>query len=88
MTVVAENVENGLPSKKRIYIKGASEIILGTCNQFYNFSEDKILPMDEELRSHIEDEIHSMADQALRTICIAYKEYQGDEGNHFCHKIN
>ena len=57
----------------------SSEIILETCNQFHNFAEDKIETMTEDLKNHIEEEIHKMADQALRTICIAYKEFTGNE---------
>ena len=36
--------------------------------------------MTIELKAKIEDEIVNMASQALRTICIGYKEVNGDEG--------
>jgi len=80
MSTVLSNVENNTPLKQRLHMKGASEIILNCCDRFYNFEEDRIVPMTPELKSHIEDEIVKMADQALRTICIAYKEINGDEG--------
>jgi Ca2+ transporting ATPase len=78
-STILENVNNGLPSKKRIHIKGASEIVLYSCDQFYSFEDDTIKLLTEDLKSQIEHEINKMADQALRTICFGYKEIDGDE---------
>jgi len=78
MSTLLENVE-GSPTTKRLHMKGASEMILACCNQFYNFEEDKIVPLTEDLKAHIEEEIIKLADQALRTICIAYKDVTGNE---------
>jgi len=80
MSSVLENVENGLPSKKRMHIKGASEIVLESCTQFHSFEEDRVIPMTGTMKQQIENEIENMAKKALRTICIAYKEVSGDEG--------
>jgi len=79
MSLILENVENGLPSRKRMHIKGASEIVLESCTHFHSFEEDRIIPITETIKKQIESEIENMATKALRTICIAYKEISGDE---------
>jgi len=79
MTTQLENVENGTPFKKRLHLKGASEIILDCCSHFFSFEEDRVVPMTEALKRKIDDEITGMANKALRTICIAYKEVTGNE---------
>jgi len=79
MSSILDNVENGLPSKKRMHIKGASEIVLESCSHYHSFESNKIVPMTPELKQRIEDEIVAMANKALRTICIGYKEFNGDE---------
>jgi len=79
MTSVLENVEDVATTKKRIHIKGASEIILDCCSHFHSFEEDRIIPMTPALKEKIEDEINKMATQALRTICIGYKDVRGGE---------
>ena len=44
--------------------------------------------MTPQLKQKIEDEIVAMANKALRTICIGYKEVNGDEGSQrFVHKF-
>jgi len=66
-------------SKKIMHIKGASEIVLEACDSYYSLQEDKIIPMTESLSEQINNEITNMANQALRTLCIAYKEINGNE---------
>lgn len=39
--------------------------------------------MTETIKQKIEDEITAMANKALRTICIGYKEVKGDEGKNY-----
>lgn len=80
MSSILENVENGTVEKRRMHIKGASEIVLEACDQFFSFELGKAVPMTQELKKNIEDEIEKMATQALRTICIGYKEINDDEG--------
>jgi Ca2+ transporting ATPase len=79
MTTVLQNVENGTQLKQRMHVKGASEIVLETCSHFYSFEEDRVIPMTEVLKRKIEDEINGMASKALRTLCVAYKEINGNE---------
>ena len=59
---------------------GAAEIILACCDSMYNFDEMKIVPLTTEMRRSIEEQIEVMADQALRTLCIAYKDIGEQEG--------
>ena len=51
-----------------------------SCSSFYDIKQGKIVPMTASLKQMIEDQIEAMADQALRTIGIAYKEIEGNEG--------
>jgi len=76
MSIIIDHPYN---NKKIMHIKGASEIVLEACDSYYSLQEDKIIPMTEELTELINDEITNMANQALRTLCIAYKEIQGNE---------
>ena len=50
-----------------------------SCTHFHSFEEDRIIPITETMRQKIEDEINAMANKALRTLCIGYKEITGDE---------
>jgi Ca2+-transporting ATPase len=64
----------GLPNAPEgwIFVKGAAEIIVGSCNKFLN-SAGKVLDMTEERRSAYFKIIESYADDALRTIAGAVR---------------
>jgi len=79
MSSILDNVENGLANKQRMHIKGASEIVLESCSHYHSFESNKIVPMTADLKQRIEEEIVGMANKSLRTICIGYKEFNGDE---------
>jgi len=55
----------------RAHCKGASEIILAACDKFVD-SNGKIVPLDEDSISHLNDTIEKFANEALRTLCLAY----------------
>ena len=55
----------------RLYMKGASEIVLGFCAQVIN-GEGRVGPMDADVAADYKARINEMATQALRTICLAY----------------
>lgn len=57
----------------RAHCKGASEIILAACDKVLN-KEGEIVPLDEASTSHLKDTIEQFASEALRTLCLAYKE--------------
>jgi Ca2+ transporting ATPase len=64
---------------KRIHIKGASEIILGTCTHYLDEHGNKNL-LDDMMNQQLEQIIKGYAKQALRTIAFAYKDLKKDEG--------
>ncbi|KAK4776001.1 hypothetical protein SAY87_023962 [Trapa incisa] len=73
MGVVVEPPEGGF----RAHCKGASEIILATCDKFIN-SSGHVVPLDEASSNHLKATIDQFANEAFRTLCLAYKELGGD----------
>nr|XP_043614682.1 calcium-transporting ATPase 1-like [Erigeron canadensis] len=57
----------------RAHCKGASEIILGACDKVLN-ANGEVVPLGEELNSDLKDTIELLANEALRTLCLCYKE--------------
>ncbi|KAK4782082.1 hypothetical protein SAY86_016184 [Trapa natans] len=57
----------------RAHSKGASEIILSNCDKFVN-AEGEVVPLDESSISNLNDIIEKFANEALRTLCLAYKD--------------
>ena len=55
-----------------VYWKGASEIVLGQCTHF--FEDGKAQAMDGDVRAEFDLVIQQMANSALRTIGLAYRE--------------
>ncbi|KAI8550078.1 hypothetical protein RHMOL_Rhmol06G0076200 [Rhododendron molle] len=63
----------------RAHCKGASEIILGACDKVMDLNGEVVL-LNEVSTNHLKDTIELFANEALRTLCLAYKEM----GNEFC----
>lgn len=61
----------------RVYIKGASEIILSKCSQVLcnPAADDSVAPMSQENIGTINHLIESYAKRSLRTIGLCYKDY-------------
>ncbi|KAK3148063.1 hypothetical protein QOZ80_3BG0290140 [Eleusine coracana subsp. coracana] len=57
----------------RAHCKGASEIILASCDKYLN-EEGSAVPLDEATVKHLNATIESFANEALRTLCLAYAE--------------
>ncbi|KAG2559941.1 hypothetical protein PVAP13_8KG025100 [Panicum virgatum] len=55
------------------FSKGASEIIVQMCNMMVD-ADGNSVPLSEAQRKNILDTINSFASDALRTLCLAYKE--------------
>ncbi|KAL0339697.1 UNVERIFIED_CONTAM: Calcium-transporting ATPase 4, plasma membrane-type [Sesamum radiatum] len=69
-----------LPEGKiRAFCKGASEIILKTCDRVLNANGESV-PLSEEQVSNVMDVINGFACEALRTLCLAFKDI--DDGSH------
>jgi Ca2+ transporting ATPase len=72
-----ESTEYGYP--KRIHVKGASEIVLGTCTHYLNSDGIKTV-LDDQMSQQLDQIIKSYAKNALRTIAFAYKDLKEDDG--------
>ncbi|XP_055332584.1 plasma membrane calcium-transporting ATPase 2-like [Paramacrobiotus metropolitanus] len=64
-----------IPGGWRVYVKGAAEIVLSKCSFILTQSGSPV-PLSPETSQSIADTVISpMASNALRSICIAYKDY-------------
>ncbi|XP_057973636.1 calcium-transporting ATPase 1 isoform X2 [Malania oleifera] len=57
----------------RAHCKGASEIVLAACDKVMDLNGE-VVPLDEEFTNHLKDTIEQFANEALRTLCLAYLE--------------
>lgn len=65
-----------LPSGKiRLYCKGASEAVLKDCTMFLESDGVTKSVLTDDVRSKLEDHIRNMNNRALRTLCLAHKDY-------------
>ncbi|KAL8859356.1 MAG: hypothetical protein Q9178_004034 [Gyalolechia marmorata] len=64
--------------KYRMFVKGASEIMLDKCQKIIQNPTQGILesPLTEDLRSSLRDVINEYASRSLRTIGFLYKDYE------------
>ncbi|XP_059631146.1 calcium-transporting ATPase 1 [Cornus florida] len=69
MGVIIELPEGGF----RAHCKGASEIILAACDKVIDSNGD-VVPLDKASMNHLKDTIEQLANEALRTLCLAYIE--------------
>lgn len=58
-------------SEKRIYFKGAEEVILPRCSQYINH-KGEILPLSLSMKKKISSQVIDMSDKALRVLALAY----------------
>ncbi|KAF8654533.1 hypothetical protein HU200_061725 [Digitaria exilis] len=61
----------------RAHCKGASEIILASCTKYMD-EHGNVVPLDGATVDHLNATINSFANEALRTLCLAYIDV--DEG--------
>ncbi|KAJ0042116.1 hypothetical protein Pint_17837 [Pistacia integerrima] len=59
--------------RMRAFCKGASEIVLGMCDKVIDESGETVT-LSEEQVGYITDVINSFASEALRTLCLAFKD--------------
>lgn len=75
MSTVIRKPEGGF----RMFSKGASEIILRKCDRILN-KEGEIIPFKTKDRDNmVRNVIEPMASEGLRTIGIAYRDFDGEE---------
>ena len=68
---------------RKIYFKGAGEVILPRCSQYMNMNGN-ILPLTQTVRKKISDKIISMSDDALRVLALAFcisDKFEPERGN-------
>jgi len=68
-TIVKRDANNEI-----FLLKGASEIVVASCDKVH-YKTGEIVDMTESIQKEVADAIKFMADQALRTIGIAYKSF-------------
>ncbi|XP_065856779.1 calcium-transporting ATPase 4, plasma membrane-type-like [Euphorbia lathyris] len=65
----------------RAYLKGASEIVLTMCDKVVDDAGNHVHLSEEQVRN-LSDVINGFASEALRTLCLAYKDLDDNsEGN-------
>ncbi|KAG5190998.1 hypothetical protein JKP88DRAFT_296915 [Tribonema minus] len=75
-SVLVARKDGGGGGGVRLYCKGASERVLGDC-AFITDPDGKPQPLTAHKRHELDEMIFGMADRALRTICLAHKDYAG-----------
>ncbi|KAL2771012.1 plasma membrane calcium-transporting ATPase 4 isoform 4a [Daubentonia madagascariensis] len=75
MSTVIKNPSGGF----RMYSKGASEIILRKCNRILDQKGDAIPFKNKDRDDMVRTVIEPMACEGLRTICIAYRDFDDAE---------
>ncbi|KAG0365769.1 PMCA-type calcium-translocating P-type ATPase [Gamsiella multidivaricata] len=66
----------------RLYVKGASEIVLRSCTHYID-SEGQAKALDENARARFDQIISQYADKALRTIALSYRDIPSSEYKKF-----
>ncbi|KAL0450163.1 UNVERIFIED_CONTAM: Calcium-transporting ATPase 2, plasma membrane-type [Sesamum latifolium] len=59
----------------RAHTKGASEIVLAACDKVIN-SDGEVVPLEQAAMNHLTTTIDQLANEALRTLCLAYMELE------------
>ena len=65
---------DAFPTGYRVYMKGAAEIILESCQKILNPDTGAIEVLSSQIRKEIEGQIKDYGKLALRNICIAFKD--------------
>ncbi|KAG1057716.1 hypothetical protein G6F43_000466 [Rhizopus delemar] len=75
-TVIKISHPNKHQAMYRMHIKGASEIILDLCSSVLSVDQDQVREMTAEDHAKIEHTIQSYANQSLRTLGLAYRDFE------------
>jgi len=84
MTTIIKNKE--FPNGNVIFMKGASEIVLNSCKYYLNPETGQEMIITDERESIFAGVIKNFADNALRTICVAYKYISNEEVDNWKNK--
>ncbi|KAI8137844.1 PMCA-type calcium-translocating P-type ATPase [Fennellomyces sp. T-0311] len=82
MTTIIKIKENSAPSKSqedyRVYTKGASEIVLKSCTRYMD-AKGNTKKLDKDGKARFTNIITEYANNALRTIALAYRDIKTEE---------
>jgi Ca2+ transporting ATPase len=73
-TLIKINGEN----VSRLHVKGASEIVLSKCKYFLNKDGNVVELSKERIDELIKKVVERMASEGLRTLCIAYRDFDSN----------
>ena len=59
--------------ERYLFVKGASEMVLQSCNKWFDPQTNKIEVISKSTKDKIEGVIRKMAEGSLRTLCLAYR---------------
>lgn len=65
------------PKKARILSRGASELVLENCSKIHNL-DDETIEITPEIKNNISKKIEEMTAKGLRTVIMAYKDFELD----------
>ncbi|KAG0364675.1 hypothetical protein BGZ54_007279, partial [Gamsiella multidivaricata] len=68
--------------KYRLYVKGASEIVIRSCTHYVD-SNGEVKSLDDNARAKFDQIISGYADKALRTIALSYRDVSSSEFKKF-----
>ena len=71
-------VGTGQGYDKRLLIKGASEIVKSCCTHYLNGQGERV-ELTDEMNAEMDIVINSYAENALRTIVLAYKDIEAGQ---------
>jgi magnesium-transporting ATPase (P-type) len=74
-------------TKYRLYIKGASEIILNSCKKFID-ENGNLVELNKTKRDEFTGVITRYAKKTLRTICICYKDITEEEARNWNYRMD
>jgi len=63
----------------RMFTKGAADMVLPKCESILG-AEGGVAPLSQEARQGISDEIARLASEGLRTLLVAYRDFEEDPG--------
>ena len=80
MSTIISNATGNGSYDRRLHIKGASEMILECCSKYVD-ETGNVANLDDNTREKVKEIIKKYAENALRTIALAYRDLeQGQHG--------
>ena len=74
-----KNTQSGGGGCYRLFSKGASEIVLNKCRYYLNGDAKPVALSQSDIDETIRNVVEPMAKNGLRTICVAYRDFNSNE---------